>query len=112
MRTIEHIYKIPKPEKYPEFKYLSFIRRGPSSTKQALYFIKMKKSPVEAWQIAKIFPHYFRKPSDVVRVVKTLEKHGLVRNVRKDCWRITDLGFQSCYVLGKRDAVIASQLLT
>jgi hypothetical protein len=112
MKTIEHIYKIPKPEKYPEFKYLSFIRRGPSSTKQALYFIKMKKSPVTSRQIADVFPNYFRKPSDVTRVVKTLEKRGLVQEVSQDCWRITDLGYKSCYVLGKRDAVIASQLLT
>jgi hypothetical protein len=110
MPGVTRTYQIDKPEKHPEFRYLSFIKRGTSSTKQTLYYLKMKKTPVTAKQISDMFPHFYRKPSDAARVVETLKKHGLVQEVYANCWRISPLGKQACYVLGKRDAVIASQL--
>lgn len=108
MSPVARVFEIERPEKYPEFKRLSFIKRGVSSTQVTLYYVKMKKLPVTAKQIAAMLPHFFRKPSDAARVAKTLEKHGFFEKVYDNCWRITPLGKESCYVLGKRDRQKAS----
>ena len=111
-RTSPDYYHIEKPGDYPEFKNLSFIRRGANTTKSTLYYMKMKKSPVTSKQLMTMFPKFFRRPSDAADICSTLEKHGLVESVLRDtgksfdnCWQITPLGVKSCYTLGKRDSI-------
>jgi len=110
MPGVTNRYLIDKPEKHPEFKYLSFIRRGANTTKSTLYYIKMKKSPVTAKQISTMFPKFYRKPSDAANVCNTLERHGLISKVYDNCWQITPAGVHACYVLGKRDSVALVQI--
>ena len=111
MKNVTPKFKIAKPEKHPEFKRLWFIKRGTSSTQVTLYYLKMKKSPVTAKQIAAFVPHFFRHPSDAAKVARTLEKHGFFEKVYDNCWRITPLGKESCYLLGRRDAMYSSFLI-
>jgi hypothetical protein len=108
MSPVSRTFQIARPERYPEFKRISFIKRGVSSTQVTLYYIKMKKSPVTAKQIADFVPNFFRKPSDAARVARTLEKHGFIQKVYDNCWRITPLGKEACYLIGKRDVQKAS----
>ena len=110
MPGVTNKYLIEKPEKHPEFKHLSFIRRGATTTKSTLYYIKMKKSPVTSKQIATMFPKFNRKPSDAANVCSTLEKHGLVTKVYDNSWQITPFGVRTCFVLGKRDSVALVQV--
>jgi hypothetical protein len=110
MPGVTNKYKIANPEKYPEFKYLSFIRRGSNTTKSTLYYIKMKKSPVTSKQVSTMFPKFYRKPSDAAKVCSTLERHGLLVKVYDNCWQITPHGVRSCFVLGKRDGVALVQM--
>ena len=104
-RTSPDYYHIEKPGDYPEFKHLSFIRRGATTTKSTLYYMKMKKSPVTSKQLMTMFPKFFRRPSDAADICSTLEKHGLVAKVYDNCWQITPFGVKSCYTLGKRDSI-------
>jgi hypothetical protein len=110
MPAVANRYLIEKPEKHPEFKHLSFIRRGATTTKSTLYYIKMKKKPVTSKQIATMFPKFYRKPSDAANVCSTLEKHGLVTKVYDNCWQITPFGVRTCFLLGKRDSVALVQI--
>ena len=104
-RTSPDYYHIEKPGDYPEFRNLSFIRRGANTTKSTLYYMKMKKSPVTSKQLMTMFPKFFRRPSDAADICSTLEKHGLVSKVYDNCWQITPYGVKSCYTLGKRDSI-------
>ena len=104
-RTSPDYYHIEKPGNYPEFKHLSFIRRGANTTKSTLYYMKMKKSPVTSKQLMTMFPKFFRRPSDAADICSTLEKHGLAVKVYDNCWQITPYGVKSCYTLGKRDSI-------
>ena len=111
MPAYARIYQIENPNKYPKFKYLSFIKRGTSSTKSTLGYMKMKKVPVTTQQIAAMFPNFFRTAGDASRIVHTLERHGLASKTIDNHWVITPLGISSCYTLGARDAIVASSLV-
>lgn len=105
------IYQIENPNKHHKFKYLSFIKRGVSSTRSTLYYMKMKNAPVTTQQITAMFPNFYRRASDVLRILCTLEKHGLVDKTDDSHWAITPLGKSSCRTLGARDALVASSLV-
>jgi hypothetical protein len=104
-RTSPDYYHIEKPGDYPEFKHLSFIRRGANTTKSTLYYMKMKKSPVTSKQLMTMFPKFYRRPSDAADICATLQKHGFVTKVYDNCWQITPSGVRACYTLGKRDSI-------
>lgn len=111
MPRVARIYQIENPNKHPKFAYLSFIKRGISSTKSTLGYMKMKKVPVTTQQIAAMFPNFFRTAGDASRIVHTLERHGLASKTIDNHWVITPLGISSCYALGSRDAIVAALMV-
>ena len=111
MAAFARIYQIENPNKHPKFAHLSFIKRGTSSTKSMLAYMKMKKVPVTTQQIAAMFPNFFRTAGDASRIVHKLERHGLASKTIDNHWVITPLGESSCYALGSRDAIIASSMV-
>ena len=97
-------FEIPNPSKVDKFKHLSFIRRGTSSTRSVLYYLKMRRGrKVSSQQVAGMFPSFFRRPSDAVRILNTLAKNGLASVDEDSMWAITELGYRSVYLLGERD---------
>lgn len=97
-------YVISKPDNFPEFRPVGFIKRGHSPTRSVLRYLKMKRgTPITAQQVKDIFPVFFRKPSDASRILKTLERRDFAECAYEGAWRITGNGINAIHLLARRD---------
>ena len=81
---------------------LQNIKYG-SCRKTALYYLRMKNQPVEFSRIFNFVKHYGQRPSRFMESLVSMQSSGLIEEVRKDVWQITQFGIQAVYELGKRD---------
>lgn len=81
---------------------LQYIKYG-SAKKTALYYMKMKKGPVEFNKIYEFVRHYGQRPFRIKEGLVAMQGEGFVDEVSKDVWQITEVGINAVYALGKRD---------
>jgi hypothetical protein len=97
-------FVIEEPSKMPEFKPISFMRRGHSTTRSVLYYLKMKRGmPLTVKQVIELFPRFFKHPYQAGRILKTLERRGFAESVYPGAWRITAMGLKAVDLLAQRD---------
>jgi len=97
-------YIILHPNKLPHFKPVRFMKRGPSTTRSVLHYLKMKRGmPATAKQTKDLFPAFFKGPADAARILRTLERRGFAETVYPGAWRITNAGLQAVDLLAQRD---------
>ena len=89
------------------FEPVSFIRRGPTTTKSVLHYLRMKRGvPVSALNTRDMFPKFFRTPADAKRILETLEGRGFAKQVYKEAWVITAQGQEAVGLLAQRDRLL------
>ena len=104
MPATKRVYVISDPSRWKEYSSISFMKRGSSSTRSVLCYLKMMRGkPVTATQTRKMFPAFFKGPSDAARILKTLTKRGFAQEVYEGAWRITPVGENAIYLLAARD---------
>lgn len=104
MREKPRVFLIKDPSKFRSFDSVSFIRRGPTTTRSVLHYLKMKRGmPATSLQVRDMFPKFFRTPVDARRILETLEKRGFAETVYHGAWRITQQGAEAVYLLARRD---------
>lgn len=81
---------------------LQYIKYG-SAKKTVLYYLKMKGEPVSFAKICNFVKHYAQRPFRIKEGLVAMQGDGLVEQVGNDSWRITKLGVDAVYALGKRD---------
>lgn len=97
-------YVIAKPNRIAHFKPVSFIKRGSTTTRSVLNYLKMKRGvPATAKQVRDVFYPFFKRPSDSARILKTLERRGFAETVYPGAWRITSKGLEAVSLLAQRD---------
>lgn len=81
---------------------LKNIKYG-SARKTALYYMKMKNSPVEFERIFGFIRHYNQRPGRFMESLRSMQADGLVQEVSAGVWQITSKGINAVYELGRRD---------
>lgn len=111
MTKLKQCYEIAEPNKIPKYASITFIKRGSSTTRSILCFLKMRRGrPATAKQIKDVFFPFFNGPADVARLLDTLERRGFVELVYPGAWRITKDGIQAIYLLARRDKHIFAEI--
>lgn len=104
MPATKRVYVISDPSRWKEYSSISFMKRGSSSTRSVLCYLKMMRGkPVTALQTRQMFPAFFKGPVDAGRILKTLTKRGFAQEVYEGAWRITPVGENAIYLLAARD---------
>lgn len=104
MQMQKRKFLIADPSKHKEYAPVSFMKRGPSTTRSVLQYLKMKRGiPVTALQVRHMFPTFFKGPVEAKRILKTLERRGFAQQVYDGAWRITESGISAVYLLAQRD---------
>lgn len=97
-------YMIQKPNRIPHFKPVAFIKRGSTSTRSVLNYLKMKRGvPATAKEVKDVFYPFFKGPHDAARTLRTLERRGFAETVYPGAWRITPQGIGAVGLLAQRD---------
>ena len=107
MKQLLKNFAIKDPSKHEMFEPVSFIRRGSTTTKSVLHYLKMKRGvPVSARNTRDMFPKFFRTPVDAKRILSTLERRGFAKQTYKEAWVITAQGQVAVGLLAQRDRLI------
>lgn len=97
-------YAIENPSKYKMFESVSFIRRGTTTTRSVMHYLKMKRGvPSSAVQVKCVFPRSFRSPVAAKNILKTLEGRGFAKQTYYEAWVITPMGIEAVALLAQRD---------
>lgn len=100
-------FAIKNPSQYEMFESVSFIRRGSTTTKSVLHYLRMKRGvPVSALNTKAMFPKFFRVPADAKRTLETLERRGFAEQAYKEAWVITPKGLEAVGLLAQRDRLL------
>jgi hypothetical protein len=104
MKQQQENFAIKDPSKYTMFKPVSFIKRGVTSTRCVLHYLKMKRgTPASALQVREMFPKRFKGPVEAGRILKTLESRGFAKSAYPGAWIITPRGIEAIGLLAQRD---------
>jgi hypothetical protein len=107
MKQLLKNFAIKDPSKHEMFEPISFIRRGSSTTKSVLYYLKMKRGvPVSALNTRDMFPKFFGAPVDAKRILGTLERRGFAKQVYSEAWVITAQGQAAINLIAQRDRLL------
>jgi hypothetical protein len=107
MKQLLKNFAIKDPSRYEMFEPVSFIRRGSTTTKSVLHYLKMKRGvPVSALNTRDMFPKFFGAPVDAKRILATLERRGFAKQAYKEAWVITAQGQEAVGLLAQRDRLL------